>query len=90
MRAQLPPCPCDFWARLELARGEPVCNYLHMGLNLLDVCSTESADATVTLMADTVAPIGQGADLHAKDNGGDTPLLCLYVWSYRGGHGIAG
>jgi ankyrin repeat protein len=80
MRAQCPPCPCDFEACLELAEeGGAVRAYLQMGLDLLRMCSnTETMTAIDT--ADAVGLIDQGADVHAKDNGGHTPLhrACRY------------
>jgi hypothetical protein len=73
MRAQKPPCPCDFEACLELAEeGGAVRAYLQMGLDLLRMCKTETMVATET--ADAVGLIDQGADLHAKTNNGWTPL----------------
>jgi hypothetical protein len=74
MRAQCPPCPCDFEACLELAEeGGAVRAYLQMALDLLRMCSnTETMVATDT--ADAVSLIDQGADLHVKTNDGDTPL----------------
>ena len=73
MRAQCPPCPCDFEACLELAEeGGAVRAYLQMGLDLLRMCKTETMNAIDT--ADAVGLIDQGADVHAKDNYGSMPL----------------
>ena len=75
MRAQCPPCPCDFEACLELAEeGGAVRAYLQMGLDLLRMCSnTETMTAIDT--ADAVGLIDQGADVHAKySSRGSTPL----------------
>ena len=75
MRAQCPPCPCDFEACLELAEeGGAVRAYLQMGLDLLRMCGISTEDMTATETADAVGLIDQGADLHAKAKYGWTPL----------------
>jgi hypothetical protein len=75
MRAHCPPCPCDFEVCPELTdEGGTVRAYLQMGLNLLRMCGIGTEDMTATEMADAVALIDQGADLHAKNNDGWTPL----------------
>ena len=51
--------------------------YFHMGLDLLDMYETETEDVTVTLMADVVALIDQGADVNTTDSDGWAPLLSL-------------
>jgi hypothetical protein len=59
---------------LELAKeGGAVEAYLHMGLDLLSMCSNITT-MTATKTADAVGLIDQGADVHAKDNDGWTPL----------------
>ena len=81
MRAQKPPCPCDFEVCLGLAKeGGAVRAYLQMGLDLLDLCSISTEDNTVTETANAVGLIDQGADLHAEDSHGITPLhlACRY------------
>jgi hypothetical protein len=76
MRAQKPPYPCDFEECLELAaEGGEVEAYLQMGLDLLGMRSTNVDTMTATETADALALIDQGADLHAKNNNGNTPLL---------------
>jgi hypothetical protein len=75
MRAQKPPCPCDFEACLGLAEeGGAVRAYLQMGLDLLRMCRISPEDMTATEMADAVGLIDQGADMHAKTYLGETPL----------------
>ena len=75
MRAQKPPCPCDFEACLGLAEeGGAVRAYLQMGLDLLRMCGISTEDMTATETADAVGLIDQGADVHAKDSDGRTPL----------------
>ena len=82
MRAQKPPCPCDFEACLELAEeGGAVWAYLQMGLDLVRMCSN-TGTMTATETANAVGLIGQGADLHAKANYGLTPLH----WACYNGH----
>jgi ankyrin repeat protein len=79
MRAQRPPCPCNFNACLELAEdGGEVRAYFQTGLELLAMCNTEAEDDdTVTeMVADVVALIDQGVDINATDSDGWTPLLC--------------
>ena len=79
MRAQKPPCPCDFRACLELAEeGGAVRAYLQMGLDLLRMCRISTEDMTATETA--VGLIDQGADVHAEDSHGITPLhlACWY------------
>jgi hypothetical protein len=66
---------------LELAEeGGAVEAYLQMGLDLLRMCGIITEDMTTTETADAVGFIDQGADVHAKSNGGWTPLhyACLY------------
>ena len=83
MRAQKPPCPCNFEACLQLAEeGGAVWAYLQMGLDLLNMCGISTEDMTATETADAVGLIDQGADLHAKDNIGYTPLH----YACRNGH----
>jgi hypothetical protein len=75
MRAQKPPCPCDFRACLGLAEeGGAVRAYLQMGLDLLRMCDISTEDMSATETADAVGLIDQGADVHAKNIGGETPL----------------
>jgi ankyrin repeat protein len=75
MRAQKPPCPCDFQVCLELAEeGGAVRAYLQMGLDPLRMCDTSTGDMSATETADAVGLIDQGADLHTKNNYGRTPL----------------
>jgi hypothetical protein len=75
MRAQKPPCPCHFEVCLGLAEeGGAVRAYLQMGLDLLRMCGIGTEGMTVIKTADVVGLIDQGADLHAKDMLGDTPL----------------
>ena len=51
-----------------------------MGLDLLRMCGIRAEDMTAIEMADAVAPVGQGADLHAKNSDGQTPNheVCWY------------
>jgi len=44
MRAQRPPCLCDFEVCLELAQDGAVPSYFHKGLDLLDMYNTETED----------------------------------------------
>jgi hypothetical protein len=45
MRAQQPPCPCDYELCLELAEdGGEVQAYFQMGLNLLTMCNPVTED----------------------------------------------
>jgi ankyrin repeat protein len=75
MRAQKPPCPCDFEACLGLAEeGGAVRAYLQTGLDLLRMCDISTEDVTATETADAVGLISEGADLHVKDKIGWTPL----------------
>jgi ankyrin repeat protein len=81
MRAQKPPCPCDFWVCLRLAEENGgVRAYLQRGLDLLYMCGISSEDMTATETADAVALIDQGADVNVKNIGGWTPLhrACRY------------
>jgi hypothetical protein len=75
IRAQPPPCPCDFEACLELAEeGRAVRAYIQMALHFLAMCQTETKDMTATETADAVALIDQGADVNATDSDIWTPL----------------
>jgi hypothetical protein len=68
MRAQKPPCPCDFKACLGLAEeGGAMRAYLQMGLDLLRMSGINIKDITAIETADAVGLIGQGADVQAKD-----------------------
>ena len=75
MRAQKPPCPCDFRVCLGLAEeGGAVRAYLQMGLDFLRICSFNTITMSMTETADVVALIDQGTDLHAKNILESTPL----------------
>ena len=78
MRAQKPPCPYDFEACLELAEDEAMWDYLQVGLDLLEMCLTETEYVTATQTADAVALIAQGADMHTKSSDGWTLLHQAY------------
>ena len=79
MRAQRPPCPCDFNACLEVAEDKAVWAYFQTGLDLLRMCGIRTETMTATETADAVALIDQGADLHAKDSYGGTPPCTVLV-----------
>ena len=77
MRAQRPPCSCEFRECVGLAEeGEAVEAYLQMGLVLLRMCSTETMTETQTAVA--AALIDQGAGMHAKDSFGRMPLYLAH------------
>jgi hypothetical protein len=83
MRVQKPPCSCNFWACFQLAEeGGAVQAYLQMGLDFLRMCGISIKDMTAIETADAVGLINQGADLHAKDNSGSTPLHCACYYGH--------
>jgi hypothetical protein len=69
VRAQNPPCPADFEKYRLLAKDGAVRAYFQMGLDLIGKCIRG-------YMADIMALVEQGADLHAKNSLGWTPLHC--------------
>ena len=90
VRAQNPPCSCNFIECLALAKesgaNEHVQAYFQRALDLISKCDKEPTSTTLT--ADVVALIDQGADVYAKTSDERTPLLCacekgLAEWPWR-------
>ena len=68
MRAQQPPCPCDFWACLRLAEAEAMWTYFEMGQDLVRKLAAYPTTAAVTTQI--LALIDRGADVNTEDTRG--------------------
>ena len=75
VRAQKPPCPCDFTKCRRLAKeGGAVWAYFQMGLDLLSKCEDTRLMRSKAGWVGVVALIDQGADVNAKKSDGHTSL----------------
>jgi len=80
MRAQRPPCSCDFETCLCLAEDEGVYTYFQISINLLDMCSDYSPHPSTNttngaiLAAEAMSLIDQGAGVIMEDYAGNTLL----------------